>query len=58
MVLELAYRIRDRDRESSVFWLPCTSYEMVEQAYLNIAQILGLHDVKLAEVEMLQMQVM
>lgn len=31
---------------------------MVEQAYLNIAQILGLHDVKLAEVEMLQMQVM
>lgn len=58
VVLELAYRIRDRDRESSVFWLPCTSYEMVEQAYLNIAQILGLHDVKLAEVEMLQMQVM
>ena len=51
MVLELAYRYRDWDKECSIFWLPCTSHEMVEQTYLNIAQTLGFHDVKPAEVK-------
>jgi hypothetical protein len=38
IALELAYRVRDRDPEMSVYWIPCTSYGNVEQAYLNIAQ--------------------
>ncbi|GFF40290.1 hypothetical protein IFM58399_05871 [Aspergillus lentulus] len=51
VALELAYRIRERDTECSIFWLACTSYEVMEQAYLNIAQTVGLHDVKPAEVK-------
>ncbi|KAL5359582.1 hypothetical protein BJX96DRAFT_59790 [Aspergillus floccosus] len=46
-VLELAYQMRE-DAEVSVFWIPCTSYESVEQAYMSIIQILGVH-VKAAE---------
>jgi nucleoside phosphorylase/tetratricopeptide (TPR) repeat protein len=51
VALELAYRIRDRDTECSIFWLACTSYEVMEQTYLNIAQAVGLHNVKPAEVK-------
>ncbi|PGG99111.1 hypothetical protein AJ79_08675, partial [Helicocarpus griseus UAMH5409] len=49
VALELAYRIRDRDSECSVFWIPCTSLESVEQAYLSIAKALGIQDVKPTE---------
>ncbi|KAE8327612.1 hypothetical protein BDV39DRAFT_175364 [Aspergillus sergii] len=49
VALEVAYRIRDRDKECSVFWVPCTSHGMIEQTFANIAQTLGLHDVKPAE---------
>ncbi|KAB8075089.1 violaceus kinesin [Aspergillus leporis] len=41
IALELAYRIRFRDPECSIFWIPCTSYESVEQAYINISLKLG-----------------
>ncbi|EED12703.1 kinesin light chain, putative [Talaromyces stipitatus ATCC 10500] len=51
VALELAYRIRDRDTECSIFWIPCTSYAMIEQAFLHIAQILGPPDVDPAEVK-------
>ncbi|KAF4169459.1 hypothetical protein CNMCM6936_008151 [Aspergillus lentulus] len=51
VALELAYRIRDRDTECSIFWLACTSYEVMEQTYLNVAQAVGLPDVKPAEVK-------
>lgn len=51
VALEVAYRIRDRDKECSVFWVPCTSHGMIEQTFVNIAQTLGLHDVKPAEVK-------
>ncbi|KAL2802425.1 hypothetical protein BJX63DRAFT_437901 [Aspergillus granulosus] len=51
VALEVAYRIRFQDTECSVFWIPCTSHAMVEQAFLNIAQTLGLLDVKLADVK-------
>jgi nucleoside phosphorylase/tetratricopeptide (TPR) repeat protein len=51
VALELAYRIRDRDKECSIFWLACTSYGVIEQMYLNMAQALGLHDVNPAEVK-------
>ncbi|KAE8363797.1 P-loop containing nucleoside triphosphate hydrolase protein [Aspergillus caelatus] len=51
VALEVAHRIRDRDKECSVFWVPCISNEMIEQTFLNIAQILGLHDVKPVDVK-------
>ncbi|KAJ0421164.1 hypothetical protein BJY00DRAFT_112332 [Aspergillus carlsbadensis] len=41
IALELAYRVRERDLDMSVFWVPCTSYGSVEQAYRNIAQATG-----------------
>ncbi|KAJ5728271.1 kinesin [Penicillium malachiteum] len=42
VVLELAYRIRQNDEGCSVFWIPCTSSAVIEQAYLEIAQTIGL----------------
>ncbi|EED14471.1 kinesin light chain, putative [Talaromyces stipitatus ATCC 10500] len=51
VALELAHRIRDQDKECSVFWIPCTSYIIIEQMFLQIAQILGLRDVNPAEVK-------
>jgi nucleoside phosphorylase/tetratricopeptide (TPR) repeat protein len=51
VALEVAYRIRTQDKGCSVFWVPCTSHAMVEQAYLNIAQTLGLVDVEPGEVK-------
>ncbi|KAL4978738.1 purine and uridine phosphorylase [Aspergillus desertorum] len=51
VALELAYRIRDRDTEYSVFWVPCTSHAMVEQSFPKIAQMIGLGDMKPAEVK-------
>ncbi|KAE8326165.1 purine and uridine phosphorylase [Aspergillus sergii] len=51
IALELAYRMRDRDPECSIFWITCTSYESVEQAYMSIASKLGMTGVKPAEVK-------
>jgi tetratricopeptide (TPR) repeat protein len=51
IALELAYRRRDREPECSTFWIPCTSYEAVEQGCMSIAQLVGLHDVDPAEVK-------
>ncbi|QKX63759.1 uncharacterized protein TRUGW13939_10930 [Talaromyces rugulosus] len=45
VALELAYRIRDREPECSVFWIPCISHAMIEQMFLHLSQILGLPDV-------------
>ncbi|KAL2783110.1 putative kinesin light chain [Aspergillus keveii] len=41
IALEVAYRTRDRDKDCSLFWIPCTSQTMIDQAFLNIAQALG-----------------
>jgi nucleoside phosphorylase/tetratricopeptide (TPR) repeat protein len=49
IALELAYRMRERDSSCSIFWIPCTSYESVEQAYMTIAHKVGIHNVKPAE---------
>ncbi|KAE8399949.1 hypothetical protein BDV37DRAFT_297290 [Aspergillus pseudonomiae] len=49
VALELAYRVRERDVDCSVFWIPCTSPEIIEQTYMDIAQMLGMQDVKPAE---------
>jgi tetratricopeptide (TPR) repeat protein len=51
IALELAYRMRDTDPECSIFWIPCTSYEAVEQSCMSIAQMVGLHGVEAAEVK-------
>ncbi|KAL4766729.1 hypothetical protein BDW60DRAFT_27146 [Aspergillus nidulans var. acristatus] len=51
VALELAYRMRDREAECSIFWIPCTSYAAVEQAYMTIAQMAGIPDAKPAEVK-------
>ncbi|GAB1192121.1 hypothetical protein APSETT444_001305 [Aspergillus pseudonomiae] len=49
VALELAYRVRERDAECSVFWIPCTSPEIIEQTYMDIAQMLGMKDIQPAE---------
>ncbi|KAL2817370.1 hypothetical protein BJX63DRAFT_419631 [Aspergillus granulosus] len=46
IALELAYRLRKRDPTCSVFWIPCTSSASVEQAYVDIAQTIGIQGVK------------
>jgi nucleoside phosphorylase/tetratricopeptide (TPR) repeat protein len=51
IALEVAYRIRDRDMDCSVFWIPCTSRAMVEQTFLDIAQAIGLDCTDPAEVK-------
>jgi tetratricopeptide (TPR) repeat protein len=51
IALELAYRMRDREPECSIFWIPCTSYEAVEQACMAIAHMVGIQDVKPAGVK-------
>ncbi|KAL2848926.1 hypothetical protein BJY01DRAFT_246150 [Aspergillus pseudoustus] len=51
IALELAYRMRDREQECSIFWVPCTSYEAVEQAFLTIAEKVEIKGVKPANVK-------
>ncbi|PYH50180.1 purine and uridine phosphorylase [Aspergillus niger CBS 101883] len=51
IALELAYRMRNRDPNCSICWITCTSYESVEQAYMNIASKLKMTDIKPAEVK-------
>ncbi|KAL4915513.1 hypothetical protein BDW62DRAFT_203572 [Aspergillus aurantiobrunneus] len=45
IALEFAYRMRERMFDS-IFWIPCTSYESFEQAYMSVAQLLGIRNVK------------
>jgi tetratricopeptide (TPR) repeat protein len=51
IVLELVYRIKDMDPERSIFWIPCTSHESVEQAYMDIAQLVGIQNMKPREIK-------
>ncbi|KAL4940333.1 hypothetical protein BDV06DRAFT_23172 [Aspergillus oleicola] len=51
VALELAYRLREREPDCSIFWIPCTSHEAVEQACLTIAQMVGIQDMKTVEVK-------
>ncbi|KAJ6161376.1 hypothetical protein N7470_004772 [Penicillium chermesinum] len=50
VALEIAYRVRERDKECSVFWVPCTSHAMIDQTFLSIAQVLGISDASPREV--------
>ncbi|KAJ5546250.1 Tetratricopeptide-like helical [Penicillium frequentans] len=51
IALELAYRMREKVPESSIFWIQCTSYETVQQAYVKIAEALGIPDIEPAKIE-------
>ncbi|KAL4811582.1 hypothetical protein BDW67DRAFT_41010 [Aspergillus spinulosporus] len=51
IALEVAYRMRDRDQECTVLWIPCTSHALIEQMFLRFAEILGIHEVKPAHVK-------
>ena len=44
VALELTYTIRQEDAARSIFWIPSTSIEAVEQAYRNLARLLGVSD--------------
>ncbi|PYH37452.1 kinesin light chain [Aspergillus neoniger CBS 115656] len=46
IALELAYLMREHDAECSVFWIPSTSDEAIEQACIAIAQQLGIQYTK------------
>ncbi|RDW90247.1 uncharacterized protein DSM5745_02022 [Aspergillus mulundensis] len=48
IALEIAHRMRERDFDS-IFWIPCTSHESVEQAYMSMAQMLGIQETKTGE---------
>jgi NB-ARC domain len=52
IALELAYKVRDEKPECSVFWIPSTSVEKIEQAYMNIGEYLGLQDVTSADMKL------
>lgn len=51
VALELAYRVRDREKECSVFWIPCTSQEMIDQTYIDLAQKLEIQDLQHAVIK-------
>ncbi|KAF5857977.1 hypothetical protein ETB97_005008 [Aspergillus alliaceus] len=51
VALEVAYRIHDRDKECSVFWIPCTSHAIIEQTFLKVAQTLGQYLIKTTEIK-------
>ncbi|KAN0070867.1 hypothetical protein V8E54_011032 [Elaphomyces granulatus] len=51
IALELAYRVREKRPECSIFWIPSTSIENIEQAYMSIGEHLGLQDVTPAEIK-------
>ena len=52
IALEVAYQVRDRKPEFSIFWIPSTSMEMVVQAYMSIGKHLGLQGATPAEMKM------
>jgi GTPase SAR1 family protein len=42
LTIELVYRIRLSHKDFSIFWIPATNFESLQQAYLNICQQLQL----------------
>lgn len=49
MVLELAYRIRKKDPEYSIFWFSSGSAANIEKSHLSIAHMLGFYEVEPAQ---------
>jgi hypothetical protein len=52
IALELAYQVRDKRPDYSIFWIASTSIEKIEQAYMGIGEHLGLQDVAPANIKM------
>ncbi|GKZ33928.1 hypothetical protein AbraIFM66950_004018 [Aspergillus brasiliensis] len=50
IALELAYRMHDNDPECSIFWIPCTSHEAIQEACMAIARTTGIQDANSADV--------
>ncbi|PYH86301.1 hypothetical protein BO82DRAFT_428745 [Aspergillus uvarum CBS 121591] len=44
IALEPAYRLRDKDKHCSVFWVSCTSLAVVEQSYSKVGESIQLLD--------------
>jgi len=42
LALELAYRLRIKDKNCSIIWIPAINRESLEQAYLDVAKQLGI----------------
>jgi GTPase SAR1 family protein len=42
LTIELVYRIKKQYEDCSIFWIPATNFESLQQAYLNICQQLQL----------------
>jgi tetratricopeptide (TPR) repeat protein len=51
IAVEVAYCIRELHTNYSVFWIPCISYGMVEQAFMDIATMLQIPDIDPAKVK-------
>ncbi|KAN0066948.1 hypothetical protein V8E54_014872 [Elaphomyces granulatus] len=52
IALELTYQVRHKRPEYPIFWIPATSIEKIEQAYMGIGEHLGLQDVAPADMKM------
>src|SRR5581483_3092175 len=46
IALEAAFRVRDQDRDCSVFWVPAIDATTFEKAYREIGQALGLGEIE------------
>ena len=42
LIIELVYRIREHYDDCSIFWIPATNFESLQQAYLSVCQQLRL----------------
>jgi nucleoside phosphorylase len=51
VALELAYQVRDKHPQCSVFWITSTSLESIEQAYVKMSEQLGVQDTPSADVK-------
>ncbi|KAL2843764.1 hypothetical protein BJX68DRAFT_152922 [Aspergillus pseudodeflectus] len=49
IALELAHRLSKTDAKRLVFWIPCTSFETIEQGFVDIVQTLDLRKADPAE---------
>lgn len=45
IALEIVYRVREKRPRWSIFWIPSTTTEAIEQAFMNISEQLGLQNV-------------
>ncbi|KAK9384153.1 hypothetical protein V1515DRAFT_583217, partial [Lipomyces mesembrius] len=57
LTIELVYRIRESHKDWSIFWIPATNFESLQQAYLNICQqlqLLGWDDDNANPIKLLQ----